>query len=336
MQSRRYNKHSKDISLEALRGLAAVSVLFWHNMLGFFPENAGAFPNMDAHKAINTSVFFGFINGLAAVVFFFVLSGFVLTRHFFITGDPSRIFLGALKRWPRLALPVLIMVLISWLLFKLNLYFFPETASITQSPWLAKFAYAYETPFQVDFLDALKQGLYLTFFRGNSYYDSSLWTMRYEFIGSFAAFGLALIVYPTRSKLLQIYVIAIAIALCHFISPWYAAFPVGVALAALLPRQKRTVPLPLTVGMVVLAMYLAGYSESVRYITRGAFWLVPSFIPAVYVNIVGAVTLLQPLRHHRPSIRCYRRAGVRSSVNSLSLYTWFISPCCVRWGALRS
>ena len=70
MQSRRYNKHSKDISLEALRGLAAVSVLFWHNMLGFFPENAGAFPNMDAHKAINTSVFFGFINGLAAVVSF--------------------------------------------------------------------------------------------------------------------------------------------------------------------------------------------------------------------------------------------------------------------------
>ena len=63
--------------------------------------------------------------------------------------------------------------------------------------------------------------------------------MQYEFIGSFAAFGLGLIVYPTRSKLLQIYVIAIAIALCHFVSPWYAAFPVGVALAALLPVKNE-------------------------------------------------------------------------------------------------
>ena len=251
---------------------------------------------MDAHKAINTSVFFGFIHGSAAVAFFFALSGFVLTRHFFVSGDPSQIFLGALKRWPRLALPVLITVLISWFLFRHNLYFVQETASITQSPWLAKFASAYETPFQVDFLDALKQGLYRTFFRGDFYYDSSLWTMRYEFIGSFAAFGLALIVHPTRSKLLQVYVIAIAIALCHFINPWYAAFPVGVALAALLPRHNESFRLPLTVGMVVLAMYLAGYSEGVRHIEGGAFqplnWLVPSFIPVVYVNIVGAAALL--------------------------------------------
>ena len=261
MKSRHVIGHNKDISLEALRGLAAVSVLFWHNMLGFFPEKAGVFPNLDPHGAINTSVFFGFIHGSAAVAFFFVLSGFVLTRHFFVSGDPSRIFLGALKRWPRLALPVLITVLISWLLFRLNLYFFQEAASITQSPWLAKFAFAYETPFQVNFSDALKQGLYRTFFRGDSYYDSSLWTMRYEFIGSFAAFGLALILYPARSKVLQLYIIAIAIALCHFTNPWYAAFPVGVALAALLPRHKRTVPLLLTVGMVTLAMYLAGYSE---------------------------------------------------------------------------
>ena len=145
----------KDYSLETLRGLAAVSVLFWHLMLGFFPESSGIFPLTDVHKAINTNILFGLIHGSAAVVFFFVLSGFVLTRYLFISGDASRIFLGALKRWPRLALPVLITVLFSWLLFKLNLYFFHEAASITQSPWLARFAYAYETPFQVQFWDAL-------------------------------------------------------------------------------------------------------------------------------------------------------------------------------------
>jgi peptidoglycan/LPS O-acetylase OafA/YrhL len=46
----------------------------------------------------------------------------------------------------------------------------------------------------------------------------------------------------------------------------------------------------------MLAMYLAGYSDTARDIGGGAFqplnWLVPSFIPAVYVNILGAAALL--------------------------------------------
>jgi peptidoglycan/LPS O-acetylase OafA/YrhL len=31
-------KAGKDIPLEALRGLAAITVLLWHTMLGFFPQ----------------------------------------------------------------------------------------------------------------------------------------------------------------------------------------------------------------------------------------------------------------------------------------------------------
>jgi hypothetical protein len=48
------------------------------------------------------------------------------------------------------------------------------------------------------FWDAFSQGAFYTFFRGDAYYDSSLWSMRYELIGSLLAFGLALMLYPVQ------------------------------------------------------------------------------------------------------------------------------------------
>src|SRR3974390_1554992 len=103
----------KDYSLEALRGLASISVVFWHVMLGFFPERSGIFTALDHSNVINTQIWFGLIYGPAAVAFFFVLSGFVLTRSFLLSGDANQIFRNAIKRWPRLAFPVLIAVLLS-------------------------------------------------------------------------------------------------------------------------------------------------------------------------------------------------------------------------------
>ena len=83
-------------------------------------------------------------------------------------------------------------------------------------------------------------------------------------------------------------------------------------------------------------MYLAGYSESVRYITRGAFWLVPSFIPAVYVNIVGAVTLLLALETS-PAFHSLLSARWGAFLGELSFPLYLVHvPFLVRWGALRS
>ena len=157
--------------------------------------------------------------------------------------------------------------------------------------------------------------------------------MRFEFIGSFVAFGLALIVQPARSKLLQAYLIIIAVALCHYISAWYVAFPVGVALAAWLPRQKQTVPPLMTLGLIVLWIYLAGYSDSARQVGGGAFrplnWLVPNFVSTVYVNIVGAAALLlavetSPAFHSRLSARW----GVFLGKLSFPLYLVHVPVLC--------
>jgi peptidoglycan/LPS O-acetylase OafA/YrhL len=282
---------SRDNALEALRGLAAVSVLAWHSMLGFFPERSGLFPYLDPAQAINTRVWFGLVYGSSSVSFFFVLSGFVLTRYLFVSGDASQIYRNAIKRLPRLAFPVLITVLLSYLAFRLNLYSHRTAGLTSRSAWLYHFANASQEPVP-SFVDALKQGSYRTFFRGDEYYDSSLWTMRYEFIGSLVAFGLALLVQPIERTGLRVYLIVVVALLCHWIDPLYVAFPLGVALAALLPSRRIDVRPLATAGLVFGYVYLAGYAGLAAGAFRPFVWLAPANIPPPYVNMTGAVLLL--------------------------------------------
>jgi peptidoglycan/LPS O-acetylase OafA/YrhL len=119
---------NKDVSLEGLRGIAAIIVVFWHSMLGFFPSGAGIFSYFPLDQTLVGKPWFGLLNGNAAIAFFFVLSGFVLTQSYFQKRDDLSIVRGAVKRWPRLAIPVVVAVLMSWGLFALGLYRFADVA----------------------------------------------------------------------------------------------------------------------------------------------------------------------------------------------------------------
>lgn len=284
----------RDQSLETLRGMACLSVVLWHVMLGFFPARSGIFGEFPKDQAINGFPFFGLINGTAAVAFFFVLSGFVLTRSFFLVGDRHLLVRNAIKRWPRLALMVTIVVLLSYLLFRENQYQFEQAAAITQSPWLKKFAFAYDRPFTPDFGDALRQGIYRTFLYGDSYYDSSLWTMRYEFIGSFVAFGFAAVLGPRAPLATLLLLSCVLLAIVYAVGgAWYAAFPVGVILAATLP-EKGNISTFWSVSGIALALYLAGYSGA----DRGAFHPLamilgkPQIQTPMNVWIIGAAVMI--------------------------------------------
>jgi len=285
-------RNRRDAALEALRGLASVSVLFWHNILGFFPQRSGIYPGQDLSKAFVSRFWFGLVYGTSAVAFFFVLSGFVLTRRFFLSGDVTSIQRNAIKRWPRLAMPVLVTVLASWACLRFQLYSHQPAAIITQSWWLWYFGNASNTPIVPDFLFALRLGTLLTFFHGDSLYDSSLWTMRFEFVGSFVVMGLALLVRQTPTRALKIYLIFVVMAVCHYTDPQYVAFPVGMSLAAFLPDAKRMTPRWLTAGTVVFAIYCLGYTGLAVGAFRPLAWLVPSAVPSAYVNVLGSVLLI--------------------------------------------
>jgi peptidoglycan/LPS O-acetylase OafA/YrhL len=177
------------VRLEACRGIAALVVVFHHIIAAFAPTVSGILAGTRTSDSLAGTVFFVAINGTGAVVLFFVLSGYVLTARFFANPDADFMAIAALKRLPRLALLTTIVTFGSALLFLFGLYHFAEASQVTGSEWLRRFALTdLPNDFQPSLLRALAQGAWLTFTTGESYLDSSLWTMAHELRGSIVVF----------------------------------------------------------------------------------------------------------------------------------------------------
>jgi peptidoglycan/LPS O-acetylase OafA/YrhL len=285
--------------LEALRGSAALIVVLCHSITGFLPQYYGYIPSL-ASDRLQGSVFYCFLNGSASVCLFFVLSGYILTRRYCESGDSRILLNGAIKRWPRLMGPVLVTVLISYSLFYFHLYNFQKAGIVSGSHWLVKFAGAFpptEAPHAatpaIHYWDALLQGSFLTFFRGDWLFDSSLWTMQPELMGSFIAFGIAPILLKASkySFFATIWLVLVTIAMLHFARPDLVAFPIGVTMAVLLPR-KISLGRRFAYPALLLSLYLLGYPGA----AVGAYTIFGDLanhgMPFVYPQIVGAAILI--------------------------------------------
>ena len=206
-------EHKKIASLESLRGIAAFIVFFGHFILGFVPQYHGLAPAGIPGKQLQETPLFFFINGSGWVTFFFVLSGFVLSYRFYSQRTNEHLAAAIIKRWPRLFPLALISTLFSFLMIEYGLYSYYQASQITQSDWMAKLAWGGKGgAFEVTFWEAFTQGFFTTFFRGDQFLNSSLWTMHYEFIGSLVVFGMIPIY--NGQKLINgflIYLIAIAV-----------------------------------------------------------------------------------------------------------------------------
>lgn len=251
----------KDASLELLRGVAALIVLNGHCLRAFAPLAIGE--GDKAAQSLKTSPAFIAFNGGSAVYLFFVLSSYVLVKRYFQTREAQDLWLGAIKRLPRLAGPVLVVVLLSCVLFKLDLYFFEDAAAVTQSEWLGRFGNAPKVLSRetASFSDAFLQGAWRTFIYGDKYYDSSLWTMTVEFWGSMLTFALAPIVFffHDRGTLVSWFCIATGAFLAVQVSYFLCAFPASLLLYPLLAMGFR--PNPWVRGaMAMISLALLGYA----------------------------------------------------------------------------
>ena len=251
----------KLIELEAVRGLAAIAVLVHHFMLGFTPRAHGLLFPSGPDTLLGTPAF-ALVNGSAMVVLFFVLSGFVLTVRPLETGRPRPLLLGAAKRWPRLALPVFVVSVISGVLAGQGWYVNAAASGATGSPWLGWFFTRSPMPGEV--AGAAVEGLVTTFLTGSSYYNSNLWTMRYEFLGSFLALGVAAACIALHGRTrLSWGLLAAAWIATTVASPYYGCFVLGVAGARLQAAAPGwTARAGLALPLALIAFLLAGYHES--------------------------------------------------------------------------
>ncbi len=212
--------------LDGLRGVAALVVVFSHIVYMLFPAmqtgdfSTAHFPLIE--KLIRYSPLSLIYGGSIAVYIFFVLSGYVLTYRYFKTRRQEIVVSGALRRYVRLMVPVLFVVLLACALMYLGLFYNSGAAGTTRSySWLPSF---YD--FRPGIVDALYQGLYGTMIYGDSNYNTVLWTISYELYGSMLVYAMALFFGSLRRR--WIFYGAAAVLLMN--TP-YLAFIFGMALA---------------------------------------------------------------------------------------------------------
>lgn len=265
--------HGKNIPLEALRGIAALVVMFGHIVAGFFPAYTRFYegPNPSGFK-IEAGPWFAFLNAEAAVIFFFVLSGYVLTKRYFETGEVSILVNGAIKRWPRLAGIVIPVVLVSCALMMAGLYFSQEAARISGSIWLARVG-PLTDPTAPNFIRALLQSSVLTFFRGDSSYDPAIWTMKHEFYGSLGIFALAYAVFVRPERIRRNAILTIMMIAAILFARYFAAFVFGLTIALVFTVRPFKLPLHTALSGLVISFLLASVRNT-------------GTIPALYHPIV--------------------------------------------------
>jgi peptidoglycan/LPS O-acetylase OafA/YrhL len=254
------------IRLEACRGLAALAVVAAHTVGAFEPSIT---------NALLGTVFYVAIHGTGAVIFFFVLSGYVLTSRFFDNPNSDRMAAAAVKRLPRLALLTTFVTVASAVIWRLGLYRF-EASQLTGSDWLKLNTMAHlPDHFQPSLVDAIWQGTWRTFFKGDSYLDPTLWTMQYEFRGSMLVFLLAsFLVLTLRGRLVAVTLLFAALVF-RYSDVFMVPFVLGTSIAYYRSTLTNLANPFSTAVLICGGVYMLGFVSPERHyamFSKLTFW----------------------------------------------------------------
>lgn len=236
MQLKRY------IYMDGLRGWASLIMLFHHGIFCFFGY-------MHPIRYL--------FAGRMWVSVFFVLSGFVLSIGYITRRDPNILYTMAARRYVRLTIPIAITTAFAYTLLAGGLMYHLKAAETLQSAWMAAF-YRF-TPHPMDLLTF---PLYKVYFEQDDSYNSNLWTMPIELIGSMGIFA---VLFAFGHRKIRWAVYAVIAAACTVLYPIALGMLLGVVLAEFYAGlQKRVRPQWAVFALalvVTVASVTAGHDE---------------------------------------------------------------------------
>jgi peptidoglycan/LPS O-acetylase OafA/YrhL len=254
--------------LDGLRGWAAVVVLLHHVFIDGLPANA-----FMADRALWAKVFF--LNGTLAVGVFFVISGFSLSIRYLETGNGGAMGRIAAGRYLRLALPILAICAITYLLLVFGLI---PPAAQRPAPLDQFLAF---TP-SIERLMSFSLWNVFVAYSGAETYDPPLWTMTYEFFGSFMVFAVIAALRPSRLRTAMLGMLFVALAA---LQTYFALFVAGILIADLFPMTgpartaNRAGAMLCIVGLLLILLphtwFGAVYIGGASCLTAGAIFCAP-------------------------------------------------------------
>lgn len=216
---------NKDLSVEGVRGVACLMVVFSHLVLNNIPalHNFGQKTTPLDINSISSLLFhspFAFVySGSMAIYVFFVLSGYILTKVYFNRDFSLNYFISlSFSRYVRLAFPVLISSVIYLIVMKSGLF------SLDSSDWISRLNVPHLTWF-----DLIEDSLISAFFSHGSQVNWVLWTMKVELFGSLMIF--VLIFVKSKSKATSYFLALIILCLClglYFFGFISTSFSLGI------------------------------------------------------------------------------------------------------------
>lgn len=253
----------KLVQLEALRGLASIIVVFHHLALAFVPDLKERFP-----RGVVRTPLSWLLNGQAAVIVFFVLSGFVLTRRYH-EQKSGAVWIAVAKRFPRLVVPAGASILIGLCVLLFAPAWWEQAAPLTESNWLATFGHAHlPAGLEPSIASALKQIVLVFILDDNAYYNSNLWTMKPELLGSFLVLSYVAVLYrlPPRAAFWRAGLAVLLFAPVIWHKGVLLPFALGTLMAQFMPLvSARTGPRTggvLMVGGLLLCCTASNYTLS--------------------------------------------------------------------------
>jgi len=286
------NAGKRILSLESLRGLAALTVVFDHFFRTFYPFTfVDTRPQHSSFEwfFIHTPLFVT-INGAFAVMIFFVLSGFVLSYGFFKRPERFDFVRALVKRYFRLTPVVLGSVLLAFVLLKLHL-FFNTQAGLMPTSWKND---------DIGLVSAIWQGIagvYITT-PNDASLNSVLWTIYYEMIGSVLIFAiLAMVGRDHRRGYVYAFLVFILIG-TNFIG-----FVAGLILADIYHNRSQVYKFIANLSIIykglalTAALYFASFpplrnAENLSLVHRPLLFLDNYTLNQTIVLLIAAVTII--------------------------------------------
>lgn len=295
-------ENKKLVYLDGLKGLGCVMVYLTHFVFAFYygmyhyePKSCHLPGNLDI--VIGKSPLNLLFNGNTAVRLFLVLSGYLLCRGFFVTGDRERLKTSAKKRYMRLMPPVLVVNVLIWLCMCLGLYHNTEAAALAGSTeWFAGF-----NAFTPSFFGMLKESLVGCFLFGTNDYNGVLWTLKMLFLGAYLDYALAYFVSGKRWRWILYGVLAVLLLRTDYLAIYLGYvlcdfMHTGWKWKEKLSKNRLLLWLAFFVGLYFMCYPSAGFGY------EGTIWGLLPFVFVNYYHIFGvlcfvfAVLNLEPVQ----------------------------------------